>query len=144
VLAHHVGVEFDVLADWDAEVCPAWTTPPTIPAHGEPFEIDDVDGDWIVEYHRGLAATLDAARGPMRTAPIIVEAHDKKGREFGTDRLVRLVRKHRDKSSQEISRLVLNATSEWSRGVDMDDRTIVIVKATGDQARPKPAFGSGA
>jgi hypothetical protein len=76
-MAHHMGVEFDVLADWDDEVCPAWPTPPTIPPHVWPFEIDVVDDTWVLEYHRGLAATLAVARGQMRSAPIIVEAHDK-------------------------------------------------------------------
>ncbi len=76
-MAHHMGVEFDVLADWDDEVCPAWPTPPTIPAHVWPFAIDGVDEGWVLRYHRGLAVTLDAAKGPMRSAPIIVEAHDK-------------------------------------------------------------------
>ncbi len=69
----------------------------------------------------------------------IIEARDKNDREFGTDRLIRMVRKNRERTSQEIARLVLNATSEWSRGVDPDDRTIVIVKAIGDQPPPKPA-----
>ncbi|MGK2857262.1 MAG: PP2C family protein-serine/threonine phosphatase [Thermoanaerobaculia bacterium] len=63
----------------------------------------------------------------------IVEAHDKNDREFGIDRLIRLVRKHRERSSQEISRIVLNASSDWAHGIEQDDRTIVIVKATDEK-----------
>jgi sigma-B regulation protein RsbU (phosphoserine phosphatase) len=62
----------------------------------------------------------------------IIEAHDKQEREFGTERLVRMVRKNRDLSAQEICRRVLQATTDWSRDQEMDDRTIVIVKATAD------------
>ncbi len=76
-MARHIGVEFDVLADWDDEICPAWPTPPTIPAHLWPFEIDDVDDAWVTRYHEGLATTLGRATGWVRHAPIIVEAHDK-------------------------------------------------------------------
>ncbi len=76
-MAHHMGVEFDVLADWDDEVCPPFPQVPTIPAHVWPLPIDDVDDAWVVQYHHGLADTLDRARGWVRNAPIVVEAHDK-------------------------------------------------------------------
>lgn len=65
----------------------------------------------------------------------IIEATDKQGREFGVDRLIRTVKRNRDLTSQEICRSVLQATTDWARGQEMDDRTIVIVKATGDVAR---------
>jgi sigma-B regulation protein RsbU (phosphoserine phosphatase) len=62
----------------------------------------------------------------------IIEATDKQGREFGTDRLIRMVRRNRDLSAQEICRSVLQATTDWARGQEMDDRTIVIVKANAE------------
>jgi hypothetical protein len=76
-MAHHMGVEFDVLADWDDEVCPPFPQAPSIPAHVWPLSIDDVDDQWVVDYHHGLADTLDRANGWVRSAPIIIEAHDK-------------------------------------------------------------------
>lgn len=73
-MAHHMGVEFDVLADWDDEICPPWPTPPQVPAHVWPYELAELDDEWVLEYHRGLAATLERARGAVRNAPIITEA----------------------------------------------------------------------
>jgi len=58
----------------------------------------------------------------------IIEAHDAREREFGTDRLVRLVRANRHRSAQEIGQEVLARVSKWGRE-DEDDRTVVIVKA---------------
>src|SRR5688500_10871118 len=58
----------------------------------------------------------------------IIEAHDKKDREFGTDRLVRLVKANRQRTSSEIGKEVLAKVKEWGRAAE-DDRTIVIVKA---------------
>lgn len=57
----------------------------------------------------------------------IVEAADAKGEEFGTERLKRLVRRHRDESAESICDTVLDRAGRW--GVtEPDDRTIVIVK----------------
>lgn len=58
----------------------------------------------------------------------IIEAHDRKEREFGTDRLVRVLRRTRHRSAQEIGQEVLARVAKWGRG-EQDDRTIVIVKA---------------
>jgi phosphoserine phosphatase RsbU/P len=58
----------------------------------------------------------------------IIEAHDKQDREFGTERLVRLVKTNRNRSSQEIGQEILGRVGKWGRA-DEDDRTIVIVKA---------------
>ena len=66
-----------MVADWDDEVCPPFPQAPIIPAHVWPLPIDDVDETWVVRYHHGLAETLDQARGWVRNAPIVVEAHDK-------------------------------------------------------------------
>lgn len=73
-MAHHMGIEFDVLADWDDEICPPWPTPPQVPAHVWPYDLGEVDEAWILEYHRGLVASLERARGHVRGASIVVEA----------------------------------------------------------------------
>lgn len=76
-IAKHLGVEFDVLADWDDEVCPPWPTVPVVPAHVWPFPIPMQDGDWVRGYHLGLSLTLSQADGWQRHAPIVREALDK-------------------------------------------------------------------
>jgi phosphoserine phosphatase RsbU/P len=59
----------------------------------------------------------------------IIEAHDKKEQEFTTERLIRIVRANRNRTSQEIGREVLSRVAKWGRDDEEDDRTIVIVKA---------------
>lgn len=59
----------------------------------------------------------------------IVEAHDRRDREFGLDRLVRIVKSSRAKSAQEIGTEILSRVMKWRREAE-DDKTVVIVKAT--------------
>jgi sigma-B regulation protein RsbU (phosphoserine phosphatase) len=58
----------------------------------------------------------------------IIEAHNEKDVEFTVERLVRLVRRHRSRTSQEIGQEVLASVEKWGREEE-DDRTVVIVKA---------------
>ena len=58
----------------------------------------------------------------------IIEAHDGKDREFGIERLVRLVKANRNRPSQEIGQEVLARVAKWGREEE-DDRTVVIIKA---------------
>ena len=58
----------------------------------------------------------------------IIEAHDREDQEFSTDRLVRIVKRNRNRPAQEIGLEVLGRVGKWGRA-DEDDRTIVIVKA---------------
>ncbi len=58
----------------------------------------------------------------------IVEAHDRHDREFGLDRLQRVVKTNRLRSAEEIGREVLGRVGRWGRKGE-DDRTVVIVKA---------------
>ncbi|HEV7240330.1 MAG TPA: PP2C family protein-serine/threonine phosphatase [Thermoanaerobaculia bacterium] len=58
----------------------------------------------------------------------IIEAHDPGDREFGTDRLVRVVKANRNRTAQEIGQEVLTRVAKWGREGE-DDRTIVIVRA---------------
>lgn len=61
----------------------------------------------------------------------VIEAVDRRGREFGIGRLQRMVREHRERTAEEICRLVLDRVCNWGPG-EQDDRTIVIVKANDD------------
>ena len=58
----------------------------------------------------------------------IIEAHDRNDREFGIERLLRLVKANRFRSAQEIGQEVLARVARWGRAAE-DDRTVVIVKA---------------
>lgn len=58
----------------------------------------------------------------------IIEAHDRNEREFGTDRLVKLVKANRHRTAQEIGQEVLAKVEKYGGG-GQDDRTVVIVKA---------------
>jgi sigma-B regulation protein RsbU (phosphoserine phosphatase) len=78
-------------------------------------------------YTRGFAQLRPGDLLCMYTDGII-EAHDAKDREFGTDRLVKLVKANRARTSQEIGQEVLARVDKWGRE-DEDDRTVVIIKA---------------
>ncbi|MFZ2492672.1 MAG: PP2C family protein-serine/threonine phosphatase [Thermoanaerobaculia bacterium] len=58
----------------------------------------------------------------------MIEAHDHHDREFGIDRLLRIVKSNRTRSAQEIGQEALARVAKWGRDGE-DDRTIVIVKA---------------
>ncbi|HEX7708283.1 MAG TPA: PP2C family protein-serine/threonine phosphatase [Thermoanaerobaculia bacterium] len=58
----------------------------------------------------------------------IIEAQDADENEFGTDRLVSIVRANREKGAQAIGQEVLADVARWG-AEEQDDRTVVIVKA---------------
>ncbi len=58
----------------------------------------------------------------------IIEAHDAHDREFGLERLQRVVKNNRERTAQEIGQEVLARVAKWGRARE-DDRTVVIVKA---------------
>jgi sigma-B regulation protein RsbU (phosphoserine phosphatase) len=58
----------------------------------------------------------------------IIEAHDRLEREFGIERLVRVVKANRYRSAREIGEDVLSRVEKFARTRE-DDRTVVIVKA---------------
>jgi phosphoserine phosphatase RsbU/P len=78
-------------------------------------------------YTRGFAQLRPGDLLCMYTDGII-EAHDAKDREFGTDRLVKLIKANRTRTSQEIGQEVLARVAKWGREEE-DDRTVVIIKA---------------
>jgi len=79
-------------------------------------------------YTRGFAK-LDPGDLLCLYSDGIVEAHDKFDREFGLDRLQRIVKQSRTRTAQEIGLEVLARVAKWGREGE-DDRTVVIVKAT--------------
>ena len=78
-------------------------------------------------YTRGFAQLRPGDLLCMYTDGII-EATDAKDREFGLERLLKVVRMNREKTAQEIGREVLAQVAKWGRA-GQDDRTVVIVKA---------------
>jgi hypothetical protein len=79
-IAKHLGVEFDVLADWDDELCPPWPNAPIVPKHVWPFPLPEPDAEWVRAYHFGLSLTLAQAEGWQRHASIVREALGKSTR----------------------------------------------------------------
>lgn len=78
-------------------------------------------------FNRGYAQ-LDSGDILCMYTDGIVEAADDRGREFGLDRLEKLVRSRRDATAQEITTDVLQKVAKWGPE-GQDDRTVVIVKA---------------
>ncbi|HEX6088291.1 MAG TPA: PP2C family protein-serine/threonine phosphatase [Thermoanaerobaculia bacterium] len=107
--------------------------------HNAPFVVRDKGVEFLRHGGPVLGPTPDATytRGFARLLPGdllcmytdgIIEARDRNEREFGTDRLVRVVKQNRTRSSQEIGQEVLAKVAKWGRE-GQDDRTIVVVKA---------------
>jgi serine phosphatase RsbU (regulator of sigma subunit) len=73
----------------------------------------------------------------------IVEAHDRRGREFGLARVKRLLWELRGQAAKEIGEQILAAVNEWGSGAAAeDDRTVVIVKRALPVRRAASASGS--
>ncbi len=107
--------------------------------HNPPFVLKKDKVDFLHSCGPVLGPTPDATytRGFAHLQPGdllcmytdgIIEAHDKKDQEFGTERLLRVVKANRLRSAQEIGQEVLARVVKWGRTAE-DDRTIVIVKA---------------
>ena len=112
--------------------CNAGHNPPFLLRKGGPTEFLRNGGPVLgptpdATYTRGFARMEPGDLLCMYTDGII-EAHDRNDREFGIDRLVRLVKTNRNKPSQEIGQEVLAKVEKWGRG-EQDDRTVVIIKA---------------
>jgi len=82
----------------------------------------------------------------------IVEAHDQRGREFGLDRVRRILLDYRKRSARETAEKLLSAVREFSAGRPAeDDRTVVVIRRTGkprgvrppDVAAPPPPAPAG-
>jgi sigma-B regulation protein RsbU (phosphoserine phosphatase) len=57
----------------------------------------------------------------------IIEANDRMEREFGIERLIKVVKANRTRTAQEIGQEVLARVAKWGRE-GQDDRTVVIVR----------------
>jgi phosphoserine phosphatase len=63
----------------------------------------------------------------------IYEYHNAGGEQFGVDRVMQLVRKHRDESMAQFSGKLLESVREFAPGAPQeDDITLVLIKRTGD------------
>jgi serine phosphatase RsbU (regulator of sigma subunit) len=78
-------------------------------------------------YNRGFAK-LDPGDLLCLYSDGMVEAHDRHDREFGLDRLQRVVKSNRTRTAEQIGREVLARVARWGRAGE-DDRTVVVVKA---------------
>jgi sigma-B regulation protein RsbU (phosphoserine phosphatase) len=74
----------------------------------------------------------------------IVEAHDHRGREFGLDRIRRILLDYRKRSARETAEKLLTSVREFSAGRPAeDDRTVVVIRRTGKlRSVPGPAGGA--
>lgn len=108
--------------------------------HNPPFILRQKTHELLTQGGPVLGPTPDATykRGYVRVekgdvlclySDGIVEAHDGHDREFGLDRLIQIVKKHREEPSQAIAQEVLQKVAKWGREGE-DDRTIVVVRAT--------------
>ncbi len=71
----------------------------------------------------------------------IVEAHDLRGREFGLDRVRRILLDFRKRSAQETVEKLMSAVRQFSAGrAAEDDRTVVVIRRTG---RPRGSSAAG-
>jgi sigma-B regulation protein RsbU (phosphoserine phosphatase) len=107
--------------------------------HNPPFMLQGKRVEFLRNGGPVLGPTPDATymRGFARLSPGdllclysdgVIEAHDRKDREFGLERLLQIVKGKRHESAQEIGQHVLRRVEKWGR-VGEDDRTIIIVKA---------------
>lgn len=77
-------------------------------------------GDVLVMYTDGITECL----------------HHRTGEEFGLERLVRLVRRHRHEPARDIVKTIFDATASFSgQGTPSDDQTVVVVKRTENQGQ---------
>jgi sigma-B regulation protein RsbU (phosphoserine phosphatase) len=66
----------------------------------------------------------------------IVEAHDRKGREFGVPRVKKLLVEGRRRTAREIAERIAFAVDAWTGGLPQeDDQTIVVIRRRGPGER---------
>ncbi len=71
----------------------------------------------------------------------IVECVNEYGEEFGEERLVRLVQQNRDRSAEEIQKLVVDETLNWAYEEERDDDMTLIVARIHEQRSTAPENG---
>lgn len=88
-------------------------------------------------YVRGFAKLEPGDILVMYTDGITECLHRRTGEEFGLERLVRLVRRHRQAPARQIVKVIFDATASFSgQTTPADDQTVVVVKRTAGQDTP--------
>ncbi len=67
----------------------------------------------------------------------VLEARDRKGEEFGTERLLRIVREAEDAGAAALADRIMEAAERFGAGRDGDDRTVVVIRRVAEQASPQ-------
>ncbi|MEZ6049511.1 MAG: SpoIIE family protein phosphatase [Planctomycetaceae bacterium] len=61
-----------------------------------------------------------------------MEVKNEQGEMFGNDKVIELLKAHKDKSSAELVDLLINTALEYSqRPIPVDDMTVVVLKYEG-------------
>jgi sigma-B regulation protein RsbU (phosphoserine phosphatase) len=93
-------------------------------------------------YSRGFV-TLAPGHTLLLYTDGIVEARDARGREFGMDRLGRLLATLRENSAEEVVRAVFERVTEFAGVLPAeDDRTVLVVRRRTGPAPPEPRRAS--
>jgi len=94
-------------------------------------------------YSRGFLA-LEGDDALLLYTDGMFEATDRKGREFGIERLKKAFLSLREQPSAEIARALIDRVGEFAQGrPPEDDRTVVVVKRIPFEARPtRPSDGA--
>lgn len=79
-------------------------------------EVELNDGDLLVFYTDGLTEALNRPQTE----------------EYGKDRLIKCVQRHREKSSQAILNAVITDINQWTGDIQYDDITLMVVKMTNE------------
>jgi sigma-B regulation protein RsbU (phosphoserine phosphatase) len=111
--------------------------------HNAPFLVRADGAHQRLEAGGTVAGAFDFARYEEAAAALapgdlllvfsdgVSEAQNYAGEEYGEQRLLQLALKHRDKSADELRRIIFAAMEAWSGGRERDDdQTVVIVKAS--------------
>ena len=83
-------------------------------------------------YTEGHAALGDGDVMALYTDGI-VESMDAEGEEYGRDRLIDVLRRTRESSATEICNAIAQDVRSFDAGLSPDDRTLLVVKATGPE-----------
>jgi len=113
--------------------CNAGHNPPVL-LKGNKFELLRHGGPILgptpdASYNRGYS-TVDPGDILCLYTDGLVEACDSKDREFGLERLQQVIKASRAGTAQEIGQEIFRKVERWGKEAQ-DDRTVVIVKATG-------------
>ena len=112
--------------------CNAGHNPPLFFGHEQVHELSRgglILGPYpTAKYERGFAF-FEPGNFLVMYTDGVVEATNSRGEEFGTQRIIRVVKKHRDKSSKEICEAIFSCCDQFMRrSKAKDDRTVLVIK----------------